>query len=106
MEIKKGIGVCPGVVIGTAIVLDAEDLVVPKRQVEASAVPAEIERAKQAIHASTADLVVLSDDAKAKLGDEIGKIFDFHLGMLKDKTVLRDITKEITTNRSTAEYAI
>ena len=33
MEIKKGIGVSPGVVISTAVVLDAEDLLIPKRTV-------------------------------------------------------------------------
>jgi len=33
MEIKKGIGVSPGVVISMAVVLDAEDLVIPKRAV-------------------------------------------------------------------------
>ena len=33
MEIKKGISVSPGVVISTAVVLDAEDLVIPKRLV-------------------------------------------------------------------------
>ena len=37
MEIKKGIGVSPGVVISTAVVLDAEDLVIPKRHVDAGA---------------------------------------------------------------------
>ncbi len=34
MEIKKGIGVSPGVVISTAVVLDAEDLLIPKRSVD------------------------------------------------------------------------
>ena len=38
MEIKKGIGVSPGVVISTAVVLDAEDVLVPKRQVDAGQV--------------------------------------------------------------------
>src|SRR2546426_364650 len=51
MEIKKGIGVSPGVVIGTAIVLDAEDLVVPKRHVEPDEVAAEAERIVKAIAA-------------------------------------------------------
>ncbi len=44
MEIKKGIGVSPGVVISTAVVLDAEDLVIPKRQVGESHVASEAER--------------------------------------------------------------
>jgi phosphotransferase system enzyme I (PtsI) len=106
MEIKKGIGVSPGVVIGTAIVLDAEDIVVPRRQVEASQVPAELERLRDALAASTAEVTQIRDETKAKRGEEIGKIFDFHLGLLKDKPVIKDIQKEITTNRATAEYAV
>ena len=33
MEIKKGIGVSPGVVISQAIVLDAEEFRIPERRV-------------------------------------------------------------------------
>ena len=44
MEIKKGIGVSPGVVISTAVVLDAEDLLIPVRHVDPSQVPAEFDR--------------------------------------------------------------
>ena len=106
MEIKKGIGVSPGVVIGTAIVLDAEDIVVPRRQVEASQIPVEAERVKDALGASSSELMQLRDDTKTAGGDEIGKIFDFHLGLLKDKQLIKDINKEITSNRASAEYAV
>ena len=43
MEIKKGIGVSPGVVISTAVVLDAEDLLIPERHVPPEKVGHEIE---------------------------------------------------------------
>ncbi len=49
MEIKKGIGVSPGVVISTAVVLDAEDLLIPKRQIEAADVEAETARFRAAV---------------------------------------------------------
>src|SRR2546429_410260 len=84
MEIKKGIGVSPGVVIGTAFVLDAEDLVVPRRQVEAGKTDAEVERLGKAIAESTAELTERRGEVVAKYGKEIGGILDFHLGLLKD----------------------
>ena len=56
MEIRKGIGVSPGVAISTAIVLDAEDLAVPRRQLAPGDVPAEIERFKKAIDQSAAEV--------------------------------------------------
>src|ERR1041384_6212395 len=106
MEIKKGIGVSPGVVIGTAVVLDAEDLVVPKRQVEAEQVPVEVARLDAALAGSGAGVTQIRQEFEAKHGNQTVGIFDAHVGLLKDKTVLKQIRSEIETNRSTAEYAV
>ena len=57
MEIKKGIGVSPGVVVGTAVVLDAENIVVPKRQIVVEQLPAEVERFKTAIAKSKFEFI-------------------------------------------------
>src|SRR5882724_4110430 len=106
MEIKKGIGVSPGIVIGTAIVLDAEDLVIPKRHVEKSQVPHEIERFETALAEGSAELSVLRHDVTKQHGKEIGGIFDFHMGMLRDKALLSQIIAEIKSQNTTAEYAV
>jgi phosphotransferase system enzyme I (PtsI) len=106
MEIKKGIGVSPGVVISTAIVLDAEDLLIPKRAVDPSQAEAEVKRFQDAIGVSVGDLTKLRDDIASKHGKEIGGIFDFHLGILHDKSILTQIIKEIRSKHTTAEYAV
>ncbi len=106
MEIKKGIGVSPGVVIGTAVVLDAEDIVVPRRQVEAGGESNEVERVGKAMEDSAKDLVVLRDEMKKNHGGEISGIFDFHLGILRDKSLLKQMLSEIGKNRWSAEYAV
>src|SRR5436305_11157115 len=106
MEIKKGIGVSPGVVISTAVVLDAEDLLIPKRGVEAGQVEAEVERLKVGVAAAIVSLGKLKDDVAAQHGKEIGGIFEFHLGILKDKSLLSQIAAEIRTQKVTAEYAV
>src|SRR5437763_11091609 len=106
MEIKKGTGVSPGVVISTAIVLAAENLVIPKRKVEPGETPGEIERLRQAIHKSVEDLTALRTAVSAKHGKEIGSIFDFHLGVLRDRAIVQQVVKEIHDNNSTAEYAV
>ena len=106
MEIKKGIGVSPGVVISTAVVLDAEDLRIPKRQVELAQVPQELERLDKAIADSLADLARLRESVTAQAGPEVAGIFDFHLGVLRDKSTLRQIADEIRKNQTTAEYAV
>ncbi len=106
MEIRKGIGVSPGVVISTAVVLDAEDLLIPRRTIPPEDAPAEIRRVQDAIAASVVDLTGLRDTITAKHGKQIGGIFDFHLGLLKDRTLAKELVKEINENHVTAEYAV
>jgi len=106
MEIKKGIGVSPGVVIGTAVVLDAEDTVIPKRQIAPDEVLGELTRFKNAIQSASTDLKLFRDRVDAEHGKEIGGIFDFHLGLLRDKSLLGGIENELRTQFVTAEYAV
>src|SRR3984957_11904753 len=106
MEIKKGIGVSPGVVIGTAIVLDAEDLLIPKRTVDEGQIPREIDRFEAAVHEASAQLSVLRNDITKLHGKELGGIFDFHLGILRDKAMISQIIAEIKSQKTTAEYAV
>ncbi|MGA2232374.1 MAG: phosphoenolpyruvate--protein phosphotransferase [Tepidisphaeraceae bacterium] len=106
MEIKKGIGVSPGVVIGTAVVLDAEDVLIPKRQIPRASVSAEHKRLDQALAEAAVKVAQQRDAINAEYGEEIGKIFDFHLGILKDNSLINQIKAEIDTNLFTAEYAV
>jgi phosphotransferase system enzyme I (PtsI) len=106
MEIKKGIGVSPGVVISTAVVLDAEDLRIPKRVVDAAQVPAEIERLNHAIADSVVDLANLREAVSKQHGKEIGEIFAVHLGILGDRKITGEIVAEVKKQQCTAEYAV
>src|SRR5688500_8540803 len=106
MEIKKGIAVSPGVVISTAVVLDAEDLVVPERHVEPSQVGAEVARFRKAVDASVAETETLRKKVEAEAGKEIAGIFDAHIGILRDKTFASQVENEINKNRVTAEYGV
>ncbi|MDB5293324.1 MAG: ptsI, partial [Phycisphaerales bacterium] len=106
MEIKKGISVSPGVVIGTALVLDAEDLLIPKRFISPEQVPAEVQRLEGAIGAATVELGRLRDTITAEHGRDIGSIFDFHLALLHDKSLVGQFYAEINNHKTTAEYAV
>src|ERR1700722_15909790 len=106
MEIKKGIGVSPGVVISTAVVLDAEDLVIPKRSVSPDQVDAELKRFGEAVAQAIDDVSKLRDAMTAEIGKDIGSIFDFHIGLLKDKTLIVQITGDIKSHHTTAEYSV
>lgn len=106
MEIKKGIGVSPGVIICTAVVLDAEYLVIPKRIVPTEQIDAELQRLSDAVAHAVQDVGLLRDGVSGDIGREIGSIFDFHIAVLRDKSVLGQIASEIKTHHTTAEYAV
>jgi phosphotransferase system enzyme I (PtsI) len=106
MEIIKGIGVSPGVVICSAVVLDAEEYRVPRRLVPAAQRRGEIQRLRQAFLDATEELTNLQI-AKADLWDnKIKDIFAVHLHFLRDRTLRKMISDLITTKNYTAEYAI
>ncbi len=106
MEIKKGIGVSPGIVISTAIVLDAEDLAIPRRQVEDAQIESEAARAREAINKSLAELAALRASMTEKYSKEIGGILDFHIGMLKDRSLTDQIGQTIRSQKVAAESAV
>jgi phosphotransferase system enzyme I (PtsI) len=106
MEIKKGIGVSPGVVISTAVMLDAENLLIPKRQIAPADADAEAQRFQEVLAKTLEDRTRLRDEFAVSQGKEIAGIFDFHLGMLRDKSLIDQILSEIRLRHSTAEYAV
>src|SRR4028118_260610 len=95
MEIKKGIGVSPGVVISMAVVLDAEDLRIPKRVVEPAQGPVEVDRLNRAIADSVVELANLRETVTANVGKEIGEIFAVHLSILGDPRISGEMGAEI-----------
>lgn len=106
MEVIKGIPVAPGVVIGRAFILDDVRERVPYHTVEPDAVDAEVGRFDAAVKDSIADLEAARKRAADKLGPEPAKIFEFHLGLLHDRTLIEPIRNRIIEQRVTAAYAV
>jgi phosphoenolpyruvate-protein phosphotransferase (PTS system enzyme I) len=106
MEVIKGIPVAPGVVVGRAFVL--EDILdrVPFHPVTQAEIPAELNRFATALQEAVRDLQADRDRAAAKLGPEPAKIFEFHLGLLNDKTLISQIQERIGQGKGTAAYSV
>ena len=106
MEIKKGIPVSPGVAICPAVVLDAEDLHVPRRQVTRKDLRHQHERLDEAIGGARLEIEQLRDQVEKELGRETAAIFGFHLGMLRDQRLLDEIHAFIDAELVSAEYGL
>jgi len=106
MQIKKGIPVSPGIAISRAVVVDAEDQPVPRRVIPSQKVEQEHQRLDAAVSKSCADIVRLGEQATAKIGTDLAKIFSFHVSLLQDKQLIAQFKQMIQAEYVTAEYAV
>src|SRR5271170_2344903 len=106
MEIKKGIGVSSGVVVCQALLLLDDDLLIGRRAIPATQFESERQRLSDALSSSRADIRQLRDQTARDLGQETGAIFNFHLGLLDDPTLLDTFYQGVEKHRFTAEYAV
>lgn len=106
MEILKGIGVSPGIVIGRAFVLDEEVQHIPRRSVPASDVKRQQARMREAVDASIKELEELRRRVAEEVDREVGSILEFHITLLRDSHFINPIEERIATEMVTAEYAV
>ena len=106
METRKGIGVSPGVAIASAFVLETEEYRVPRRTIAPDQVDPELARLDHAIADSQVELEELRRGAVSTLGEDTASIFDFHIGMLRDRSLIRQIREMVTARFFTAEYGV
>ncbi len=106
MEICKGIPVAPGIAMAEALVLDTEDYRIPTRYVESDQVPHELELLPRAISASVDELKQQRENLETNYGRDIAAIFDFHIGILHDPKLQREIEDLIGSKSCSAAYAV
>jgi phosphotransferase system enzyme I (PtsI) len=106
MEIKRGIPVSPGVVLGPALVLDTEGVRIPRRFISGDHEEAEIERLRQAVAAAAREAKENQQAVSAKLGKQYGAIFGAHAVLIEDPALVHESESLIRQRGLAAEYAV
>jgi len=106
MKLLQGIPVSPGVVIGRAMVLEKSLHRVPFLILDKEEIPTELKRFNDAVERSQAEVAKDRDQVAVTLGVEPAKIFDFHLGLLSDESLINPIRERITTEGVNAAFAV
>lgn len=106
MEVKTGIAVSPGLAIATVVVLDTEEHRIRQKRVDPADVPRELELLQEGIAKSIDELNQLCKEVTEKHGQEIARIFDFHLAILNDTHVIQRMEQSILEQQYTAAYAV
>jgi phosphotransferase system enzyme I (PtsI) len=106
MEVIKGVPVAPGIVVGRAFVFDDVLEQVPLKHVTEQDIPVQLDRLEQALEAVRADLEEDRDRAAAKLGREPARVFEFHIGLLSDESLIEPVRQRIRDEKVIAAYAV
>jgi phosphotransferase system enzyme I (PtsI) len=101
----KGLPVSGGIVIGRVLVIDDAMRRVVRRIIKPTEVKGELARLEAAVKASIAEIQRVHEQAERDMGKEAAKIFTFHIGMLRDPSLLGQIRRQIEQEQVTAEYA-
>jgi len=105
MEIFRGIAVSPGVAIGEAVILEAEDFRIPFRTVPPAEVPDQLRILAQAFRHSIDELESQSRQLRTHLGQDAANVFDWHVGVLRDEKLRSSIEALVKEQNSSAAYA-
>ncbi|MEK6798469.1 MAG: phosphoenolpyruvate--protein phosphotransferase [Planctomycetota bacterium] len=105
MEILRGISVAPGVAIGEAVVLEAEDVRIPSRTVAKADVAAELRTLESAFKKSIHELVKQAEWLRTQLGPDAASVFQWHIGVLKEERLREGIAQMVREQSASAAYA-
>lgn len=102
----RGIGVSPGVSLGEVYLTERMIFTRRKESISASQVAEEMERFEKAVLRTQEQLVQIKDEIKVTIGEEHSFIFEAHLIILKDKSMISGVERIIKEEKVRAEWAI
>src|ERR1043166_65894 len=105
-RILRGIPVSPGVCRGKLLVLGKPDTqAVIRQRVSDAEVPEELKRLEQGLVDTRHQILEVQRQVTQGLGAEDATIFDAHLLILEDPTLIEEVTRRITQDKVTAAFA-
>jgi phosphotransferase system enzyme I (PtsI) len=102
----RGLGVSPGIAIGEVQLTEKVVFTTRKEAISAEQVDSELNRLNDAIERTHEQLVIIRDNVKDIVGEEHAFIFEAHLLILQDKSLLMSLKEIIRREKTRAEWAI
>src|SRR5438094_4576017 len=101
----RGIPVSAGVCRGKILVLDRARPVISKRQLTDGKLEEEVNRLEKALVQTRHQILEVQRKVSAGMGAKEGSIFDAHLLVLEDRTLLDEVVRVIQEDKVNAEHA-
>ena len=104
-KVYRGIPVSGGVVKGPVFVLSKESGCIPSRSITEEEIPQELRRLEKALIATRQQILQVQRQVEVAMGAEDASIFDAHLLVLEDQTLLDEVSRYLHTHKVTVETA-
>src|SRR5271170_5739851 len=104
-KVFRGIPVSQGVCRGKVLVLRRAHSAIPQRELPETEVHEEVNRLERALVQTRQDIQEIQRKVCAGMGAQEGGIFDAHLLVLEDRTVLDEVIRNILEKKLNAEFA-
>ncbi len=99
-----GVGVSPGIARGTVFVYRPEEATPEPEAVQEAGIPAEIQRFEAALLATRAQIMELQEKIVQSIGAKDASIFDAHLLVVEDRTLIDEVLRTLTRDKVNVEY--
>jgi len=102
----RGIGVSPGIAMGEVLLPKRVVFTSRKEIIADGQVPAELQRLHQALDRTRDDLVRIKDSVREKMGPDSSLIFEAHLLILEDPSLVGGLEAVIRDEKARSEWAL
>lgn len=104
-RVFRGIPVSAGVCRGKLLVVGQTELHITQRSLAEPEIPEQIARLEKALIQTRQEIVDVQEKVRHAMGAEDAGIFDAHLLVLEDRTLLDEVVRYVTEKRINIEYA-
>src|SRR5688500_12886703 len=104
-KVYRGIAVSGGVCRGPVYLLEPGENCIPHLQITAEEIGAELERLERALIETRQQILKVQEQVERAMGAEDASIFDAHLLVLEDQTLLDEVNRYLNTHLVNVEYA-
>ena len=105
-QVFRGIGVSPGIAVGKALVIEVRRPRAKRLVVDPARIPLEASRLSQALDVSRRQILEIQERIAKEVGTQYARIFDAHLLILEDRSLVEEAMTLIRDHRVNAEYAV
>jgi phosphoenolpyruvate-protein phosphotransferase (PTS system enzyme I) len=103
-KVFSGIAASPGFVVGKAYLFDVEETAVSPHPIAKKEVGAEIARFEDALIETRKELINIRQELADRAGRKVTDLFDAHLLVVEDRTLIAEVVKGIEERKLNAEY--